>query len=165
LYKDLEGNFLSAVLLLWVGPLCPCILPNTLRSLSKTVTVGAAMQTAAQGIGMFIAGRVIGGLAAGLLLSTVPIYNAEIAVARYRGLVVGLFGAMASFGVLCSNWVGYACQFTSGNAQWRIPLACQMPGSVLLFAGSFFLSESPRWRRCLDSLRPDSKIGSADTLS
>jgi MFS family permease len=93
---------------------------------------------------MLIAGRVVAGLAVGVLLSTVPVYNAEMAVPKHRGVVVGIFGVMVSFGVLCSNWVGYACQFTSGNAPWRIPLGCQIPVAFILCVGSFILPESPR---------------------
>lgn len=94
---------------------------------------------------MLIAGRVVAGLAVGVLLSIVPVYNAELAVPQYRGIIVGLFAVMASFGVLCSNWIGYGCQFASGNAQWRIPLGCQIPTAVILCIGAFILPESPRW--------------------
>lgn len=109
------------------------------------VAIGTTLQTAAQDVGMLIAGRVIAGLAVGVLLSIVPVYNAELAVPQYRGIIVGLFAVMASFGVLCSNWIGYGCQFATGNAQWRIPLGCQIPTAVVLCIGAIFLPESPRW--------------------
>ena len=94
---------------------------------------------------MLIAGRIIAGLAIGVLLSIVPVYNAELALPNQRGVLVGLFAVMASFGVLCSNWVGYAGFFAVGNAQWRIPLGCQAPFAVILCLGAFILPESPRW--------------------
>jgi MFS family permease len=97
---------------------------------------------------MLIAGRVIAGLAVGVLLSIVPVYNAELALPQYRGVIVGLFAVMASFGVLTSNWIGYGCQFATGDAQWRIPLGCQIPTAVLLCIGATFLPESPRWCKC-----------------
>ena len=109
------------------------------------VAIGTAIQTAAQNVGMLIAGRVIAGLAVGLLLTVVPVYNAELALPQYRGVIVGLFAFMASFGVSCSNWIGYACEFATGNAQWRIPLGCQIPTAVVLCLGASFLPESPRW--------------------
>ncbi|RFU33988.1 hypothetical protein B7463_g2353, partial [Scytalidium lignicola] len=112
---------------------------------SAVVTVGTIIQTAAVNIGMLIAGRIIAGLAIGILLAIVPVYNAELALPKHRGMIVGLFAAMASFGVLCSNWVGYACFFAVGNAQWRIPFGCQAPFAIILCAGAFFLPESPRW--------------------
>jgi len=94
---------------------------------------------------MLIAGRILAGLAVGVLLSIVPVYNAELALPQFRGVIVGLFAVMASFGVLTSNWIGYAGAYANGNAQWRIPLGCQIPVAVLLFVGGFFLPESPRW--------------------
>jgi MFS family permease len=45
---------------------------------SSTVVVGTTIQTAAQDVGMLIVGRVIAGLAVGVLLSIVPVYNAEL---------------------------------------------------------------------------------------
>lgn len=122
-------------------------------SKSAIVVVGTIIQTSAINIGMIIAGRLIAGLPIGVLLSIVPVYNAELSLPKYRGIIVGLFAAMASFGVLCSNWVGYACFFATGNAQWRIPLGCQAPSAVILCVGGFFLPESPRW--CMEfSLSP-----------
>ncbi|KAH8799763.1 MFS transporter [Xylogone sp. PMI_703] len=118
---------------------------KTIIVAAAVVAIGTAIQTAAQNVGMLIAGRVIAGLAVGVLLSIVPVYNAELAVPQYRGIIVGLFGVMASFGVVCSNWIGYACQFAHGDAQWRIPLGCQIPTATVLCIGAFFLPESPRW--------------------
>ncbi len=95
---------------------------------------------------MLIAGRIIAGLAVGVLLSIVPVYNAELALPQYRGVIVGLFAVMASFGVLTSNWIGYSGAYAKGDAQWRIPLGCQIPAAIVLFFGGFLLPESPRWR-------------------
>jgi predicted MFS family arabinose efflux permease len=99
------------------------------------VAVGSAIQTAAINIRMFIAGHIIAGLAVGILLSVVQVYNAELATPTHRGVMVGLFAVMASVEVLCSNWVGYACFFAKGNAKWKIGLACQIPFAVILASG------------------------------
>ena len=85
---------------------------------------------------MFIAGRVIAGLAIGVILSIVPVYNSELAAPKHRGITVGVFAVMVSFGVLCSNWIGYACFFAVGDAQWRIPLGCQAPMAIILCVGA-----------------------------
>lgn len=118
---------------------------NLLSTNSSSVAFGTTLQTAAQNLGMLITGRVIAGLAVGILLSIVPVYNAELAVPQHRGVIVGLFAVLASFGVVCSNWIGYGCQFAYGDAQWRIPLGCQIPPAIILGIGGFFLPESPRW--------------------
>ncbi|OBT73203.1 hypothetical protein VF21_08721 [Pseudogymnoascus sp. 05NY08] len=118
---------------------------KTIIGAAAIVAFGTTLQTAAQNLGMLIAGRVIAGLAVGILLSIVPVYNAELAVPQHRGVIVGLFAVLASFGVVCSNWIGFGCQFAHGDAQWRIPLGCQIPTAVILGIGGFFLPESPRW--------------------
>lgn len=41
--------------------------------------------------------------------------------------------------------IGYGGDFATGNAQWRIPLAMQIPGAVALSIGCIFIPYSPRW--------------------
>ncbi|KAL1696619.1 general substrate transporter [Schizophyllum commune] len=111
------------------------------------VTVGTVIQTAAQNYGMFLAGRILTGIAVGGLVGTVPIFNSEISPPESRGLVGGLSGYMICIGGLLANWIGYACGFAPyGEFQWRFPLALQIPPGVILFIGlQFFLPDSPRW--------------------
>lgn len=48
---------------------------------------------------------------------------------------------------MTSNWVGYACNFAPyGTLQWRLPLALQIPWSIIMFIGlSTFMPNSPRY--------------------
>ncbi|KAH8747898.1 general substrate transporter [Hyaloscypha finlandica] len=117
----------------------------TICAAGMIATFGAALQTAAQNVGMMIAGRFLAGLACGMILSVVPVYIAEVSPPKNRGLIVGLQGMMISIGFMAANWIGYAGGFASGNSQWRIPLAMQMPGAILLSIGCFFIPYTPRW--------------------
>lgn len=120
--------------------------PISLRiRLTEPATFGAALQTAAQNVGMMIAGRFVAGLACGMILAVVPVYIAEVSPSKNRGLIVGLQGMMISIGFMVANWIGYAGGYASGNAQWRIPLAMQIPGAILLSIGCFFIPYTPRW--------------------
>jgi MFS family permease len=92
-----------------------------------------------------IAGRFFAGLACGMILSVVPVYIAEVSPPKNRGFIVGLQGMMISIGFMAANWIGYAGGFASGNSQWRIPLAMQMPRAILLSIGCFFIPYTPRW--------------------
>ena len=94
---------------------------------------------------MMIAGRFIAGLACGIILSVVPVYIAEVSPPTHRGLIVGLQGMMISIGFMVANWIGYSGSFATGDAQWRIPLATQIPGAILLSIGCCFIPYSPRW--------------------
>ena len=60
-----------------------------------SVIVGGALQAGMVNAGMLCAARVIIGLATGLILSGVPLYQAEIAPPQHRGLMVGLHGEIS----------------------------------------------------------------------
>ncbi|ROV89387.1 hypothetical protein VSDG_08641 [Cytospora chrysosperma] len=110
------------------------------------VTIGTVIQTASINIGMFLAGRVLAGIAVGGLVATVPIYLSEISPPSQRGLIGGISGCGISFGTMMSNWVGMACGHAPyGQVQWRLPLGIQIPWGVILFIGlATFMPNSPR---------------------
>jgi MFS family permease len=96
---------------------------------------------------MMIAGRLVAGIACGQLLAVIPVYIAEVALPKHRGFLVGLQGLMSAIGFGLANWVGYGGAFASGDAQWRIPLAMQIPVPIILMIAVLFVPFSPRWRR------------------
>ncbi|KAJ9641699.1 uncharacterized protein PV06_03728 [Exophiala oligosperma] len=110
------------------------------------VTIGTVIQTAAQNMGMFLAGRVLAGIAVGGMVATVPIYLSEISAPKHRGLIGGISGCGISLGTMMSNWVGFACSYASyGPTQWRLPLGIQIPWGLILFTGlATFMPNSPR---------------------
>ncbi|KAI2606727.1 putative MFS monosaccharide transporter [Hypoxylon sp. NC1633] len=110
------------------------------------VTIGTVIQTASISIGMFLAGRVIAGIAVGGMVATVPIYLSEISAPEQRGLIGGISGCGISFGTMMSNWVGAACSAAPyGPVQWRLPLGIQIPWGIIMFIGlSTFMPDSPR---------------------
>lgn len=112
-----------------------------------TAIIGAVLQCAAVNPGMLIAGRLIAGLGCGQILGVVPIYLAEAAPPKDRGFLVGLQGMLIAIGFAVANWVGYAGSYAKGNAQWRVPLAMQLPIPLVLLVCLFFVPYSPRWRK------------------
>lgn len=107
--------------------------------------IGAVLQSAAVNAGMMIAGRFFAGIGCGMLLTVVPIYIAEASPPHQRGFIVGLQGFMIAIGFCIANWIGYGGAFAKDDAQWRIPLAMQIPGPLLLAVGCCFIPYSPRW--------------------
>ncbi|KAL3464517.1 general substrate transporter [Aspergillus heterothallicus] len=107
--------------------------------------VGAILQCAAVNPGMMIAGRFFAGVGCGIILTVVPIYIAEVSPPEKRGMIVGLQGFMISIGFFAANWIGYGGAYASGDAQWRIPLAMQIPIPLALATGCCFVPYSPRW--------------------
>ncbi|KAF2173841.1 hypothetical protein M409DRAFT_48760 [Zasmidium cellare ATCC 36951] len=110
------------------------------------VTIGVVIQTAAVNMGMFLAGRVLAGIAVGGMVGTVPIYLSEISAPHQRGLIGGISGCGISFGTMASNWVGFACGYAPyGAVQWRLPLGIQIPWGIVMFIGLMtFMPNSPR---------------------
>ncbi|UJO22214.1 Hexose transporter 2 [Fulvia fulva] len=114
--------------------------------LTTLVTIGSIIQTASTSIGMFVGGRALAGLGMGGMTLTVALYLSEIAPAHSRGLIGGLSGTGLLLGIVISYWTGYACsQAPYGQLQWRLPVALQIPWSVLFLCGLLtFMPETPR---------------------
>ncbi|KAJ2980349.1 hypothetical protein NQ176_g2694 [Zarea fungicola] len=106
-------------------------------------TAGAILQAAAQSFSVLLAGRVVLGVALGLVSGTVPAYVAENCAIRWRGGLVTLYQCMVAFGVMC----GYvtAAIFNSVKGNWRYMLGSSVVYSTILFFGMLFMPESSRW--------------------
>lgn len=108
--------------------------------------VGAAIMTGSIDIPMFVVSRFIMGFGIGILVTLVPLYQSEVSPAESRGLMVGLHGVLIGFSYSLTGFVTYGCYFAPyGQFQWRFPLSVQLIPCIILFVGSFFLPESPRW--------------------
>lgn len=107
--------------------------------------IGAALQAGSVNAGMMIAGRFFAGMGCGILLTVCPIYIAEASPPDSRGMIVGLQGFMIAMGFFVANWIGYGGAYAKDDAQWRIPLAMQIPAPLALVLGCFFIPYSPRW--------------------
>ncbi|KAI9567330.1 sugar transporter [Boletus coccyginus] len=106
---------------------------------------GCAMQSGAPNMACMLIGRIVAGVAIGILSMTVPLYNTEIAPPKIRGFMVGLNQQMIGIGFIVANWVGYGSSFLSGNTTWRLPLGLQLVPAGMLLIGIQFLPYSPRW--------------------
>jgi len=107
--------------------------------------VGTALQTGAQNIPTLIAGRLIAGIAIGVIYFAIPQYQSEIAPAGHRGSIVGLHPQFIGFGYAVSNWMGYAVSFGKGEFTYRFSVGLQVLWAVCLLAGAFTIPESPRY--------------------
>ncbi|KIV81151.1 hypothetical protein PV11_08590 [Exophiala sideris] len=108
--------------------------------------IGAIMQAASTKLGSFFAGRVIAGASAGIMLTTVNVYQSEIAPPDHRGAMVAFqLKTLTTTGALAS-WMGYACNFAiNPEFSWRFPIALKALPALGLIIGCFFIPFSPRW--------------------
>lgn len=65
--------------------------------------IGAILQAAAMNLPMMLVGRIIAGWAVGLMSMSVPVYQAECAHPRSRGMIIGLAQQMIGIGFVVST--------------------------------------------------------------
>ena len=113
----------------------------------------------ASSFGVFVAWRMLGGVAIGLASNLSPMYIAEISPAEARGRLVAINQLTIVIGILAAqfiNWwlvrdlpAGVSDEFirTSwyGQTGWRWMFALTAVPSLLFFVSMFFVPESPRW--------------------
>jgi sugar porter (SP) family MFS transporter len=108
--------------------------------------ISGALQAGSVHIAMFLVGRFLSGVAIGLIVSIIPVYQSEVSPPSQRGMMVGFHGGAIGCGYCSAAWIGYACYFSKNlSFQWRFMLAAQCFPPLILFIGSFKLPESPRW--------------------
>jgi sugar porter (SP) family MFS transporter len=121
-----------------------------LQFFSGVFILGAGLMmgaNTARGLGMIYAGRVLAGVGVGAASNLTPIYISEISPPAIRGRLVGLYELGWQLGGLVGFWINYGILNTmeTSRAQWLIPFGVQLIPAGLMFAGLFFIKESPRW--------------------
>lgn len=102
-------------------------------------TVGCAF---AGGVTQIILWRFIGGAGVGLASTVSPMYIAEVAPARLRGMLVVVNQLAIVIGLTMSVVVAY---FLIAGDHWRWMFATQSIPIVCLLGGLAMVPESPRW--------------------
>ena len=104
-------------------------------------TVGAVGAGAAATVDMLVAFRFILGLGIGIASVIVPLYLAEMAPARDRGVVTSLNQYMIIVGTALSAALGYAFAFAGS---WRWMLLVGVFPAVVLMSGMVVMPDTPR---------------------
>ena len=124
--------------------------------LFAVTSIGNALAT---NFDIFIAWRILGGVAIGLASSLSPMYISEVAPAQIRGKLVSINQLTIVIGILLAqaiNWYlvrnlpqGATDEFIKtswfGQSGWRWMFGLTAVPSLLFFLGMFLVPESPRW--------------------
>jgi MFS transporter, SP family, arabinose:H+ symporter len=119
---------------------------DSLRILAVLYLVSAVGCGLAWSWAALVCFRVIGGLAIGGSSVLGPMYIAEIAPAKYRGRLVGLFQFNVVFGILLayfSNYLIGTVKLQDSEWRWKLGIAA-LPAAVFLVM-LFGIPRSPRW--------------------
>jgi sugar porter (SP) family MFS transporter len=110
---------------------------------SLIFVVGSILAAIAPDTNSLIAGRLLLGLAIGIVAATVPLYLAELSPKDKRGRMVTFFQLAITLGILLSYVVGYI--FGDAENAWRLMFWAGFVPAIILFVGMLFVPESPRW--------------------
>lgn len=134
---------------------------NVLIIVALFFAVSCAFTAIATSSVIFVTARVFGGLAVGAASVLSPMYVAEVAPPKNRGMLVAIYQLAIVLGILCSFTINYGLHGVDNN--WRWMFATGIIPSVLFFIGLFFIPESPRWLykagRESESLKVLTRIG------
>lgn len=119
---------------------------NVLRVVGVLYLVSAIGCALSSGLATFVVFRFLAGLAIGSSSVLAPVYIAEMAPARRRGALVGLFQFNIVFGILvayCSNFV--VGRLLPGPQSWRWKLAAAAVPAIVFCVLLLRIPQSPRW--------------------
>ncbi|AOW27150.1 sugar porter (SP) family MFS transporter [Candida albicans P60002] len=107
-------------------------------------------------------GRIITGLAVGMLSVLCPLFISEVSPKHLRGTLVCCFQLMITLGIFLGYCTTYGTKSYSDSRQWRIPLGLCFAWALCLVAGMVRMPESPRYLVGKDRIE-DAKMSLAKT--
>ena len=117
---------------------------GTLLSIGILYFVSAIWSGLATDVYSFIMARFIGGLGVGISTVAAPLFISEIAPAKYRGRLAGMFQFNIVFGILIA-FVSNALLGGVGENAWRWMLGVEAIPAIVYSIMCLGLPESPRW--------------------
>ena len=174
--SDVFHGSVVMAMALWgtvIGAIFGGIPTNTLGRKKTLLIIGILFSISAAGSALsndpfvFAFFRFLGGLGIGASTIAAPAYISEIAPAKDRGRLVGLYQFNIVFGILCAFLSNYVLSDVGVNA-WRWMLGVQVFPSIIYTLMAFSIPESPRWLYAM--LRTDEaklifdKIGSKEDV-
>ena len=116
----------------------------TLFGIGLLYIISALWSAMAADVNSFIVARFIGGLGIGISTVVAPLYISEIAPAKHRGLLAGMFQFNIVFGIVIA-YLSNALLTGIGPDAWRWMLGVAAVPSLLYACFCLGLPESPRW--------------------
>lgn len=119
---------------------------KTLISIGILYLVSAIGSAMSNDVYSFMIARLVGGLGVGISTIAAPLFISEIAPAKDRGKLAGMFQFNIVFGILVAYFSNYLIgSFVPDAVAWRWMLGVEALPALIYFGMTFTLPESPRW--------------------
>ena len=119
---------------------------KTLISIGLLYLVSAISSAMANDVYTFMIARLVGGLGVGISTVAAPLFIAEIAPAKDRGKLAGMFQFNIVFGILVAYFSNYLIgSLITDTTAWRWMLGVEALPALIYSVMTFALPESPRW--------------------
>jgi len=138
-----------------IGCMIGCVLAGPLSNrlgrkktllLTAMIFLASSMGCAlSASLAVFIAFRIVAGVAVGAASMLAPIYIAELSPPQHRGKLISLNQFAIMFGQSTAFYSNYLLRDFGDGDNWRWMLAVMAVPSFLLVAFLLFAPESPRW--------------------
>ncbi|KAI8305990.1 High-affinity glucose transporter RGT2 [Colletotrichum sp. SAR11_59] len=142
---------------------------GNLYAASCTYAVGVALQTAGLAPAVFIVGRVLLGVALGLISVTVPAYLMECSTPTNRGQLMARYSQFLTTGNVLACAISLGTSKYADSRSWRITIAFRLVLALTVFVGVMFCPESPlllaRKNKVTEARRALAILRNADTNS
>ncbi|KAH8892299.1 MFS general substrate transporter [Thozetella sp. PMI_491] len=122
------------------------------------ILLSGALLAGSVHIGMFLAFRVMSGCGSFIILSSVPVWVAELSPPKIRGILTDIHAVFMMLGYTIACYCGLAFYFVEGNNQWRGALSIQTVLPVIILCGIRWMPESPRYLISKDRIEEARKI-------
>lgn len=93
----------------------------------------------------YFIGRIISGLAVGMISVICPMFIAESAPKHIRGALVCCYQLMVTLGIFLGYCTCYGTKNYEDSTQWRVPLGLGFAWAIVMFGGMVSMPESPRF--------------------
>ncbi|KAJ8654353.1 hypothetical protein O0I10_009921 [Lichtheimia ornata] len=128
------------------GPVCDRLSRKYSVVLSATFfCIGNMFMVIGYNYGLFLAGRLVAGIGAGLMTNAIPLYHSEIAPPEIRGRLISFFTLMSLFGQVVGYFITFGTSHLSTDWSWRAPYMMQCLLAVIFGLSMLPMPYSPRW--------------------
>ncbi|CAL9111059.1 unnamed protein product [Musa textilis] len=104
--------------------------------------IGAAINAAAVNIEMLIVGRLLLGVGIGFTNQAAPVYLAETAPPKWRGVITTGFQLFIAIGVVAANLTNYGTSHIS-TWGWRLSLGLAAVPAAVIILSALFIPDTP----------------------